>query len=155
MEKIKGKFFLPADYKRKKKQINGTLEIESNGSANLDLSGVLLLDENEPFPLFITRQNVNIWGIVENGSKVSLLDCLSIKATQHLDEDGMSLETFRVSFVLKRAWVKDIHSNYFNKLSAKIEGLDLWLNIYGGKESISFDGNKMETFSYTYTNQTP
>ncbi len=150
MEKIKGNFFLSESHKKKKRQIPGSLEIQDNGLAHLDLSGVLISNNDHPFLFLGRKQKVNIWGTAENGSKISLLDCFSIKATQHLDANGMSLEVYQIRFVLKNAWVDNIHSKYFNKISANIEGLDLWLNISGGKESISFNENNAEIFSYKY-----
>lgn len=148
MEKIKGKFFLPENHKKKRKQIDGTIEIEDNGLAHLDLSGVLT--DDHPFLLLENRQKITIWGIAENGSEISLLDCFNIKVTQHLGPNGMSIEKYRIKFVLKNAWVENTESNYFNKLSVQIEGLDQWLNISGGKRNVSFDNSNAEIFSYTY-----
>jgi hypothetical protein len=156
MEKIKGKFFFPENFKKKKKHITGTIEIQENGSAHLELLGILIFDDKAPFLFLENKQKVNIWGIAENGSKISLLDCNSVRATQHLGENGMKLETYHARFVLKKAWVKNIEEKYFNKISVSIEGLDLWLNISGGKQTISYNEKKeAETFSYSYKQPDP
>lgn len=151
MAKIKGKFFLPENYKKKKTHIDGILEIHDNGLIHLDLSGSLIVDKINRLLSFNNQQKVNIWGIVENGSKISLLDSINIKTTQHLGEKGMNLELYRIQFVLKNSWIEDIYVKKFNRISASIEGLAQWLNIFGGKESISFDKEgKTEIFSFGY-----
>lgn len=151
MGKIKGKFFLPENYKRKRKQIDGTIEIQDNGLTYLDLSGSLLSGDDPRLFFLERKEKINIWGIAENGSKISLIECNRNHSTVHLGQGGMKLEKYRVEYVLKNDWVENIHTKYFNKLSVNLEGLDQWLNISGGsRKSISSNNNNAEAFSYNY-----
>ncbi|MDE3182842.1 MAG: hypothetical protein KGM16_05430 [Bacteroidota bacterium] len=149
MEKIKGKFFFPLNRNKKKKQVPGIIEISDNGFVKLELLGVLIEDENHPFPFSELKRKVNIWGIAENGSKISLLQCDAINITQHFDKMGMTFETYHARFILKNDWVENASKKYFRKLSVSIEGLGDWLNISGGIQNTIFE-NGGEKYSYNY-----
>jgi hypothetical protein len=149
MEKIKGKFFFPLNRNRKKKHVLGIIEISDKGFIKLELLGVLIQDEKHPFPFSELRRKVNIWGVAENGSKISLLQCNAISVTQHLGKMGMSFETYHARFILKNDWVETASTKCFRKISASIDGLSDWLNISGGVHKTSFE-NGSEIYSSAY-----
>lgn len=147
MIELKGYFFLPDKVGNEDYHIPGILKISEKGNIRLELYHSL--SKKKSFFLHLhEKQNITVWGVLENSKKVSLFKCFVSKTNQHF-ESVISNISYFVNYALQGIHQLDVSTACVDQVYAEIEGLETWLNISGGKVK-KIDMEVSRTFEYSY-----
>lgn len=132
----KGSFFFSD---RQDDVVTGTLTIDPDGAAHLDLLGAFGSDG-----FLAKREMQTIWGILFNGDKVSLIDSYRGKSVYRSAGSEVS---YNIGTTIIGTHILDRDEAAFTNISAEIDHLQEWLGIDGGRLEFSLDF-KQATYSY-------
>lgn len=152
MNEKKGYFFLPKNLDNTDSYIPGIIKINTAEITEITLFDSLhetghLFTFDEPEDLF------TVWGILENGDKVSLLSTQFSEGTKPLSGSGIPSLKYKAKHCLIKTHIIDSKEKKFFKAVFSIQKFQRWHGKFGGQSQIEMDDSsiaKFFRFEYQY-----